>query len=436
MSYRTGLITGIVSTALVAGAAGVGWWAVVAKPKEAAKAAAPGVPATVPKPFKEDQAATVVLTAEADAKLGVRLAPVVRQPMPRKRVFGGEVIVPPGRSLIVSAPLAGTLKAGAALVPGQVVKAGRPVLHLAPILDPVGRANLTASRVDAEGQVKTADEQLKLAQITLNRAKDILIGGGGRQRDVDDATAALEVAKQTHAAAVARRDLLGKVLGELDSGTAAPIPVEAPADGVLRNVSAMPGQTVPAGAALFEVMSLDTVWVRVPVYVGDRDEIDCDRAVSIGALAAPSGHVGRPAWLVAAPPTANPLAGTVDVFFWTMNPDLTDEHWRAATALVGGPALAPFLGPTFSPGQRVAVSVTLKDPSDVLTVPWSAVVYDYFGGAWVYVKAGDHTYSRERVLVRYVSGQTAVLDSGPAPGKSVVTAGAAELFGTETGFSK
>ncbi|WP_171472932.1 efflux RND transporter periplasmic adaptor subunit [Frigoriglobus tundricola] len=437
MSYRTGLITGIVSTALVAGSVAVGWWAVVAKPKEAAKAGAPGVPATVPKPFKEDQAATVVLTAEADAKLGVRLAEVARKPMPRKRVFGGEVIVPPGRSLIVSAPLAGTLRAGAALVPGQVVRAGKPVLHLAPILDPVGRANLAASRGDAEGQVKTADEQLKLAQITFNRAKDILIGGGGRQRDVDDASAALEVARQTHAAAVARRDLLGKVLGELDSGTATPIPVEAPADGgVLRNVSAMPGQTVPAGAPLFEVMSLDAVWVRVPVYVGDRDEIDCDHAASIGALAAPSGHVGRPAWLVAAPPTANPLAGTVDMFFWTMNPGPTDERLRATAAVAGVPALAPFVGPTFSPGQRVAVTLTLKDPSDVLTVPWSAVVYDYFGGAWVYVKAGDHTYSRERVLVRYVSGHTAVLDAGPAPGKSVVTAGAAELFGTETGFSK
>ncbi len=436
MTYRQGLLTGIVSTALVAGAGGAAWWFTVAPPREQAKPSTPGVPATVAKPFKEDQAATVVLTAEADAKLAVRLAPVVRKPMPRKRVFGGEVVVPPGRSLIVSAPLAGTLRAGTALAPGQVVKAGKPVLHLAPLLDPVGRANLTASRVDAEGQVKTADEQLKLTRITLDRAKEVLAGGGGRQRDVDDANAALEVAKQTHAAAVARRDLLAKVLGELDSGTAAPIPVEAPADGILRNVSAMPGQTVPAGAPLFEVMSLDTVWVRVPVYVGDRDEIDSDKAASVGQLAAHVGIVGRPAWLVPAPPTANPLAGTIDLFFWTLNPDLSDDRWRATAAGTGGTAIAPFVGPSFSPGQRVAVSLALKEPADSLTVPWSAVVYDYFGGTWVYVKTADRTYSRERVLVRYVSGETAVLDDGPLPGKEVVIAGAAELFGTETGFSK
>jgi cobalt-zinc-cadmium efflux system membrane fusion protein len=435
MSYRSGLITGIVTTALVAGAIGATWWFAVAKPREQAKPSTPGVPATVAKPFKEDQVATVVLTADADAKLAVRLAPVVRKPMPRRRTFGGEIVVPPGRSLIVSAPLAGTLKTGAALFPGQVVKAGQPVLHLAPILDPVGRANLTASRVDAEGQVKTADEQLKLARITHDRAKEVLAGGGGRQRDVDDATAAMEVAKQAHAAAVARRDLLAKVLGELDSGTAAPIPVEAPADGILRNVSAMPGQTVPAGAILFEVMSLDTVWIRVPVYVGDRDEI-VGGVATIGPLAALAGSASRPAFAVPAPPTANPVVGTVDLFFWTLNPEITDDRWKTLAGGVGGFAVAPFVGQTFTPGQRVAVSVALKEPADVLTVPWSAVVYDYFGGTWVYVKTADHTYSRERVLVRYVTGETAVLDDGPPPGKPVVVTGAAELFGAESGFSK
>ena len=436
MSYRQGILTGVLTTALAAGAAGAAWWFAVAKPPETAKPAAPTVPATVGKPFKEDQATTIVLTADAETKLAIRLAPVVRKPMPRQRVFGGEVMVPPGRSIVVSAPLAGTLKPGTAPTAGQAVTAGKPVLQLAPVLDPVGRANLTASRVDAEGQVKTADEQLKFARITFDRAKDVLAGGGGRQRDVDDANAALEVAKQTHAAAVARRDLLAKVLGELDSGTAAPVAIDAPADGVLRNVSALPGQTVPAGAPLFEVVNLDAVWVRVPVYVGDVSEIDASRAASVGPLAAPAGRAGRPAWAVPAPPTANPVAGTVDLFFYTLNPDMSDDRWKATAAAVGGFAVAPFAGAAVGPGQRVAVALALKEPADALTVPWSAVVYDYFGGAWVYVKTAPHTYLRERVQVRHVSGGTAVLTDGPPPDTQVVAAGAAELFGTETGFSK
>lgn len=435
VTYRQGLLTGIVSTALAAGAVGATWWFVATKSKEATKAAAPGVPATVPKPFKEDQAATVVLTADAEVKLAIRTAPVVRKSVPRARTFGGEVVVPPGRLLIVSAPLAGTLKAGAVPIAGQPVRAGKPVLQLVPVLDPVGRANLTASRVDAEGQVKTADEQLKLARITLDRAKEVRNEGGGRQRDVDDANAALKVAEQTHVAAVARRDLLAKVLGDLDSGTAAPVPIDAPADGVLRNVSALPGQTVPAGAPLFEVVNLDTVWVRVPVYVGDREEIGGERA-TIRPLAAPAGSAGRPAWAVTAPPTANPLVGTVDLFFSTLNPDPDDDRCRATVGALGGAAVAPFAGGPLSPGQRVAVSLVLKKPAEALTVPWSAVLYDFHGGTWVYVKTADRTYSRERVVVRYVTGRTAVLDEGPAPGREVVAAGAAELFGAETGFSK
>ena len=75
-------------------------------------------------------------------KRPLRTAPVVRQPVSRQRVFGGEVVVPPGRSVVVSAPLAGTLKAGAVPVAGQPVKAGGPVLQLVPVLDPVGPMRL------------------------------------------------------------------------------------------------------------------------------------------------------------------------------------------------------------------------------------------------------------------------------------------------------
>jgi cobalt-zinc-cadmium efflux system membrane fusion protein len=54
----------------------------------------------------------------------------------------------------------------------------------------------------------------------------------------------------------------------------------------------------------------------------------------------------------------------------------------------------------------------------------------------VYERTDHQTFVRQRVLVRYVSDDTAVLASGPPVGSKIVTAGAAELFGTETGFSK
>ena len=78
----------------------------------------------------------------------------------------------------------------------------------------------------------------------------------------------------------------------------------------------------------------------------------------------------------------------------------------------------------------------LVNEATSLILPWSAVIHDIHGGTWVFEAIAEHTYSRRRIVVRFVREQLAVLDSGPAVGAKVVTAGASELFGIEVGFSK
>ena len=192
---------------LLCGAIAACWYFIVAKPWEAAKSAAPSIPATVSKPFKEDQATNFTLTADGEARLAMQFGAIERKSVRREREYGGEVIVPPGRSVIVSAPLAGTLKPVAtAPYAGKTVKKGEPVFALLPILDPVGRANLTAAKLDADGLVQNAAEQVKLAEIALERAKKVLAGGAGRQRDVDEAQTQVDVAKKLLEATTARRN--------------------------------------------------------------------------------------------------------------------------------------------------------------------------------------------------------------------------------------
>ena len=154
------------------------------------------------------------------------------------------------------------------------MKKGQAIFQLLPLLDPVGRATLTASKLEADGLVQNAEEQVKLAEIAVKRAKEVLAGGAGSQKMVDEAETQVGVAHKTLDAAKARRDLLNRVVGEAASGTAAPIPILAPQAGLIRNVSALAGQIVPANAPLFEVMDLDEVWVRVPVYVGELADTD------------------------------------------------------------------------------------------------------------------------------------------------------------------
>lgn len=69
-------------------------------------------------------------------------------------------------------------------------------------------------------------------------------------------------------------------------------------------------------------------------------------------------------------------------------------------------------------------------------MPDTAVIYDVYGGAWVYVDSGDRHYTRSRITVRWIADGTAVLENGPPLGTLVVIAGAAELFGTEFGTGK
>ncbi len=412
MHFRAGVITGAVVTLLVAAA---GWW-IVYRPAPASSATTTAVkPATVAHILKEETVNTITLTPEATQRLGITTAPITIKPTRRTRSYSGEVTIPAGRAIIVAAPLGGILQAPTTGVPspGAVVRKGQSVMMLLPLLTPEARTTIASARVDADGQVNIAKNNLDAARIALERAQKMLRDMAGSQRNVDEAKATFDNAGKTLEAATARRDLLIKIAGEADKGTAAPIPMDAPADGMLRAVNALPGQNVPGGAALFEVVDLTNVWIRVPVYVGDGKEIDTAADAAIGELVTKAGATTHSAKPVVAPPTANAVAATSDIYY-----ELDNRATR------------------FSPGQRVGVTLALTGAATSPTIPWSSVVIDIHGGTWVYEQTAANVYVRRRVIVRHVSDGVAALASGPSTSTQVVITGAAELFGTEIGFSK
>jgi hypothetical protein len=66
-------------------------------------------------------------------------------------------------------------------------------------------------------------------------------------------------------------------------------------------------------------------------------------------------------------------------------------------------------------------------------IPYGALLYDSKGDTYVYVTSQPLTYVREPVTVDYIGAGSVVLTDGPAAGTMVVSVGAAELYGTETG---
>lgn len=89
-----------------------------------------------------------------------------------------------------------------------------------------------------------------------------------------------------------------------------------------------------------------------------------------------------------------------------------------------------------APGQRVYVELSLGSTVQRSVVPYSAVVYDVKGDAWVYTQSAPLNFVRHQVMVDYIDDDLAVLAKGPPAGTAVVTVGVAELFGSEFGIGK
>ena len=96
--------------------------------------------------------------------------------------------------------------------------------------------------------------------------------------------------------------------------------------------------------------------------------------------------------------------------------------------------------------ERLGIETTAISDSEVQSaggettlrkvVPYSAVLYDVDGGAFVYTSPEPLTFVRAPITVDYIKGDVAVLSDGPSSGTAVVTVGSAELFGAEFEFEE
>ncbi len=397
-------------------------------------------PAKVEKLPIETEIGRITLTPQAEQRLGIVLEPITQDNIQRRRTLGGDVLIPIGKSVIVSAPFSGTVTApvaGSIPTPGQRLEIGSDILTLAPLLTPErdvptpaeqvqmanARATLLAAIAVAQGDKDRAKAESDAAKIALARARQLFADRAGAKRAVDDTEAVLNVSQANLKAATQREEQLSTLVAELDKPaserTASPLTLSAPQTGVLRSLLVSPGQAVTAGSPVFEIVDTSTMWIRVPVYVEMLNDIDTEQFAEVVALGGKDhSDVSGPsisiqAKPVAAPPSADALSSSVDLYFECDNQN-----------------------ESFRPGQRLGVQLALRGETEGLTAPKKSIIYDIYGGTWVYVQTSPHVFERQRVLIRYMLGNRAVLAEGPAADTQVVTDGAAELFGTEFGAGK
>ncbi|HJT36665.1 MAG TPA: efflux RND transporter periplasmic adaptor subunit [Pirellulales bacterium] len=396
--------------------------------KKPAAAAKKEAPFKLDHPGVEAKLNTITLLPEAEEHLGLKTAPVEMRTIRQRRVYGGDVVLPTGASIVVAAPVGGTLEAvsrsGAPEVGSRVAR-DDPVFILKPLLS-VERGKLTPAeraalaqlkmtladlQIAAEGQVQTAQVQVDAATKILGIDERMERDGTIARRTVENSRAALGQAEKQLEAAQRRVEMLKKIDLDADSGDVTPIPIVSPRDGFVKTQLATEGQIVSMGMPLFEVMDCDPIWIKVPVYAGEVHSIDAKRAATIEPLGG-NGAAPQTAEPVRAPPTADPQAATVDLYYELPN-----------------------AGGALRPGERVEVALALRGEEQSRVVPFSAVEHDIYGGQWVFEQTAEHQYVRRRVQVPYIVDNMAVLESGPAEGAKIVIEGAAELWGTEFGAS-
>jgi membrane fusion protein, heavy metal efflux system len=361
--------------------------------------AAPETPATVEHPRTEAEISTIRLSADAVKRLGVQTVAVKTDVAAATRTLGGEVVVPEGRGVVVTAPVAGTLTGASGLRAGARVGRGDRLMTIAPLVSAE-----RDQRIEAQRAVTSAEAEELAARQRLQRLEQLLKDGAASLRSVEETRAQHQVSLA--ALTAARERLAGASANPV--GAQGELVVSAPFDGIVQKISAVPGQTVAASAPLLEIAQMDTLWIRVAVYAGETDAIDETQPASVTKLGATDGP--KPARRVTAPLQGDPLAASVNLYY-----------------------SLPGAGATLRPGERVLVELPLKTREKGLVVPEAAVLYDINGAAWVYEDMGGNAYARRRIQIARHAGDRVVVNRGIGEGAKVVTAGAAELFGTEFG---
>jgi membrane fusion protein, heavy metal efflux system len=359
--------------------------------------------------IKEGSLVEISLSDKARERLGIQTATIERRTIQKTRSLGGEIMVPPGKSFTISAPLSGVVLDPEGLkIPSVGAGLLREVIVLRLLILPPEKDLLTA-----KDNLKVAQNQFSLAKQKAERATQLLKEGAGSARAHEEALSGLEDSKTGLRLAKAMVNLLDNRDFSASAKEFAPLEVGAPIDGILKNLHVAPGQRVSAGSPLFEMAAQSNLWVRVPIYAGLATKIDSDQMVVVHNLSDGSQSKGIRAHPVLAPPSGNPLAASVDLYF----------------------ELPPRKN-AFQPGEKVTVSLKLKNKEKGLTVPRSAVLYDIHGGTWVYINTDANEFVRSRIEIQTIANNWAVLSRGPVEGTSIVTSGTAELFGTEFGSGK
>lgn len=287
--------------------------------------------------------------------------------------------------------------------------AGRVARFAVGVGDPVRRGQTVALLDSPElGRAKAdyiaAVAAMTVTRQTAEREQALFERKISSERDLRDAEAAATRARADKEAAEVRLHTLGVSDAQLarisaSDHLASGIAVTSPIDGVVVDRLATLGETLDAGAPLFVVMDLRTVWIIADVYERDLAQVAIGNSVAVRVEA----------W------RDRVFTGTIASIGATVDRRSRTVKVRVVMTNADG---------ALKPGMFAAATLAgaIGEPRDGLYVPTAAVQRDG-AGAIVFVPAGDGEYQLRPVEVGASREGWIEITRGLAPGERVVTTG-------------
>jgi multidrug efflux pump subunit AcrA (membrane-fusion protein) len=398
-----------------------------------APAPAPATPAEKPK-VESDLSKTTLPAISAQA-LGIVTEPVRIMPVDHVLRLTGIVTSPFGYDANITAPLAGVVKLppeGKLPEPGRAVNEGDVLFLIEPVLGPTEAAQFSVLRLTVESEKAKAAEAERVAKLDYERIEALRAMQLRSQQDSEQAHVKWLSAEADLKSANAKLLALSQALR----------PVKCPRAGTLLSVTVTPGQTVAAAAPLAQVADLSRLWVRVAVPESDLPRINARQPVVVDLRPTGTGGARLNRYLydavpIALVPQVDPIRHTADLYY-ELTPASREQRIRHAAAMIATSAWSAAVAPAstlFARDQMLTIPVPLDERKPECVVPASAIIFDAYGSAWIYVvlktDASTHTYERRRVEVGSAVAGGVVVRPPCKEGERVVSVGAGALFSRE-----
>jgi membrane fusion protein, heavy metal efflux system len=276
------------------------------------------------------------------------------------------------------------------VTPGEIVRAGQPLLYVA-----------SPDFSQLRATYMKASDAFRLAEREYARSKDLYDHHAIAEKDLIAAQSARNQAEADLQASEQALHVLGfKNLDQAVEAHSSPeLPVLAPIGGEVVERLVAPGQVIQAGATqAFTISNMSTVWVLVNVYQQDLPYVREGNPVTIQTDSYPGTQFyGKISYVGA---TLDPTTRTLQARIEVKNPQRRLKN-----------------------NMYVNARVQAGKVANAITVPNAAVLRNAENEPFVYVLAGQNQFAMRAVTIGQVSEETTEITSGLAQGDRVVATG-------------